>query len=146
MMVCSASITAKTASAKPVSSRSVDGTCGRVGVGAPAPAQRRRDDQQRDQRGGEDAQRDGALALEDPERDGQREQEARRRLEQDEPAPQLEAPVAGQPAAGEVAGRVGEHRADEHPVQRLRAAEQIVGDRPAQSQADDEERRANAPG
>ena len=50
-----------------------------------------------------------------------------------------EALVAGQPAAGEVAGGVGQHADDQDPVQRARAVEHPVLDLRAQRQRDDQE-------
>ena len=64
----------------------------------------------------------------DADRRGEREQEARGRLEEHEPAVEREALVPGQPAAREVAAGVGEHADDEHPVQRRRAVEEVVLD------------------
>ena len=80
----------------------------------------------------------------DPDRDREREGQARARLEEHEPAVEAEPLVAGQPAAREVARRVGEHRHDEDPVERRRAVEQVVLDRPPQRQRDDEEREREA--
>ena len=55
-----------------------------------------------------------------PDRDRDREAEARHRLEEHEAAVEPEPLVPGEVAAGEVAGGVGERRADEDPVQRGR--------------------------
>ena len=47
--------------------------------------------------------------------------------------------VPGEEAAREVAGRVGQHRDDQDPVERRRAGEQVVLDRPAQRERHDHE-------
>ena len=60
---------------------------------------------------------DAVLSRQDPDRRREREQKARRRLEEHEPAVQREALVAGEPAAGEVARGVREHADHEDPVQ-----------------------------
>ena len=106
-------------------------------VGGGVAHDRPRHDEQRGQRRGEDAQRDRRLPVARPDRDGDREAEARHRLEQHEPAVEPEPLVAGQVAAGEVAGGVGERRADEDPVQRRRV--EGVLDRAVQRERDDEE-------
>ena len=80
-----------------------------------------------------------ALAVGDADRHGEREQAARDRLEQHQPAVEAELLVPGQPAAREVARGVGEHRDDEDPVQLGRAVEDVVLDRVPQRQRRDEE-------
>ena len=124
--VCSASMIAKTATAKPLprrSDRSADASSisawagpspaasstgteawsARLGVVALHPADRERHDDQRHERGHGDARRDGGLPRRDAERGGDREQEPRGRLQQHQPAVADEVLVAGQPPAREVA-------------------------------------------
>ena len=93
-------------------------------VQAPVPGERQRHDDQRGERRREDAERDRRLPGGDADRDGDREAEARDRLEQHEAAVEPEPLMPGEVAAGEVARRVGERRADEDPVQRGRVVEQ----------------------
>jgi hypothetical protein len=50
-----------------------------------------------------------------------------------------EAAVPGEVAAGEVAGRVAEHRADQHPVERARPVQQLVLQRVVEGQRHDRE-------
>ena len=112
---------------------------------APLPGRRRparegeRHDDERDERRRRHAHRDGVLAARDPDRHGEREQQPRRRLEEDEPAVEPEPLVPGEPAAREVARRVGEDGDEEDPVQRRGAVEQPVLDRAAQRERDDRE-------
>ena len=63
------------------------------------------------------------------------------RLEEHERAVELEALVAGEEAAREVARGVREHAGDEHPVQRRRAVEEVVLDQVAQRERERQERR-----
>ncbi len=101
---------------------------------------RGRHDDQRDERRRGDPERDGRLPAGDADRDGQREAHARDRLHQHEPAEQGEALVPGQPAAREVARRVGERADDEHEVERfLVVVEDVVDQRVVQRQRDDQE-------
>ena len=65
-------------------------------------------------------------------------------LGEDQRREQAEAAVAGEEAAGEVAGGVEEDRAEEDPVEGFVACEQAVLERPAQDQGDDREERAPA--
>ena len=80
-----------------------------------------------------------ALAGSDSDRDGEREEKARGRFEEDEAAVEVKALVPGQPAAGEVARRVGQHPDDEDPVQAAGPVEDPMLDRRAQGQGDDQE-------
>ena len=159
--VCSLSMIRSTATAKPEPRASVNSgsrlastststsasgagsaTCGRRRL-APQPARERpRHHGERHDRGGCHPERHRVLALGDPDGDSEREQAARARLHQHEAAVQAEAVVAGQEAAGEVAGRVGQHGHDQDPVERVRAAEEIVLDRTAQGQCDHHEQHA----
>ena len=72
------------------------------------------------------SQRERRLAAGDADRHGEREAQPRERLHQHEPAVQREVLVAGQPAAREVAGGVGERADDEHPVERFVVVEDVV--------------------
>ena len=83
-------------------------------------------DHQRDERSGGDAERDCRLPARDPQRHRDRKADARSRLHQHEPAEQAEALVSGQPAAREVARRVGERADHEHVVERALAFEHVV--------------------
>ena len=144
--VCSASMIASTANAKrpPRARPSSSPPRARRAPAGGRRRERERDDDQRDERRGGHAERDRGLALRDPDRDREREQQPRRRLEEHEPAVEPEPLVPGQPAAREVARRVGEHGDDEDPVQRRRAVEQPVLDRPAQRERDERGRRARS--
>ena len=66
------------------------------------------------------------------------------RLDQHEPAVELEAPVPGQVAAREVARRVRQHRRDQDPVERGRAVEEVVLERLAEASATTTNRRPSA--
>ena len=114
----------------------------------PAPpwrsGQRPRHDHQRHERRGRHAERDRRLAVRDPDRHREREQEARGGLQQHEPAVEAEALVPGEQAAREVAAGVGEHADDQDPVERARAAEQVVLDLRPQRERDDQEQQREA--
>ena len=111
---------------------------------AGAPGERGRHDHQREQRRRRDPQRDRVLAAGDADRDRQREAQPRDRLHQHESAEQPEALVPGEPAAGEVAGRVGERADDQHPVERVAAFEDVVDELFVQRQRDDQEHQREA--
>ncbi len=117
---------------------------GRVGLLAAA-REEPRHDEQRHERRCRHAERHRRLARGDPDHDREREQDARDRLEQDEQAVELEALVAGEKAACEVARRVGEDADDEHPVQRRRTVEEIVLERVSQDERDRQERQRERP-
>ena len=88
------------------------------------------------------AQRHHGLPVRNPHRHGEREQAARARLHQHEQAVDAKAVMAGQEAAREVARRVGEHGHDQDPVEGLRAAEEVVLERPPQRERDHGEQHA----
>ena len=117
----------------------------RLGVGALLARRRRparerpRHHDQREERRRRHPERHRVLPVGDADRHRDRERQPRAGLQEHEPAVEAEPLVPGQPAACEVARRVGEHRDDEDPVERLRAVEQVVLDRPAQDERDDEE-------
>ena len=92
----------------------------------PRRAKASRHHHQRDQRRRGDPERDRRLAAGDPERRGDREADPRDRLHQHEAAVQGEVLVSRQPAAREVAGRVGERADDQHVVERAVAVEDFV--------------------
>ena len=109
----------------------------------PTCKRRRHHSKRKDGRGGH-AQSNKRLPRRDANGDEQREQEARAGLHQHQPAVEDEAPVPGQVAAREVAGRVGQHGHDQDPVEGLRAVEELVLQRPAQRQRDRREQHAQA--
>ena len=145
--VCSASWIPATASANPAPARRDRLAAPRSSSASDAPAapavparvahEHGRHHEQGDERGGDDPQRDGGLPGRQAHRDGDREAEARDRLEEHEAAVEPEPAVAGDVAAGEVARGVGERRPDEDPVQRAGAEE--VLELGAQRERDDEE-------
>jgi hypothetical protein len=98
-----------------------------------------RDHQEREQRRGGDTERDRRLAAGQADRDRDGEAEPPHRLEQHQAAVEPEPAVAGQVAAGEVAGGVGDAPRHEDPVQGRRPVEGVL-DRPAGGQHDDGER------
>ena len=158
--VCSASMITSTATAKPVplaseNSGSPPGSMAATssrwrasapasssvigGRGRPRARERQRHHRQRHDRRGGHAQRHHRLALGDAHRHGHGEQHPRAGLHQHQRAVQAEPAPAGQEAAREVADRVGQHRHDQHAVERGRAVEQVVLDRPLERQRGDHE-------
>ena len=153
--VCSLSMTRSTAAANPApwakvnsgslaagSSRAAASSWAASGSSPRPPDGRRRQRSRRASAGGTTASDTiGAAAMPsatavcpsgDSDGHGQREQAARARLHQHQPAVEPEVTMAGEEPAREVAGRVGEHRDDQDPVQARRAAEEVVLQRPAQ--------------
>ena len=81
----------------------------------------------------------GVCPLGNADRDGDRKGDARGRLHQHEAAVEREVLVAGQPAAGEVAGRVGERAGKKHVVERAVVIEDVVDELAVQGQRDRQE-------
>ena len=115
-------------------------------TGRHGPARERpRHHDERHERRRRHAERDRRLALRDPHRHRDREGQPRARLQEHEPAVEPEPLVPRQPAAREVARRVGQHRDDEDPVERRRAVEQVVLDRALAAPARPPGSRARSP-
>ena len=134
-------VSTATAKRPPRASPSASSSSSRRGAGRrPARARERpRHHDERHERRRRHAERHRRLALGDPDRHRDRERQPRARLQEHEPAVEAEPLVPGQPAAGEVARRVGQHGHDEDPVERRRALEQVVLDRPPEHQREHEE-------
>ena len=98
----------------------------------------RRHDHQRDERCGGDPHRDRRLAVRDADGCRDRERDPRSGFHKNQAPVQREVLVAGQPAAGEVAGGVGDDPDDEDPVQRGRV-EHVVRELVVERQRDRQE-------
>ena len=101
---------------------------------AGAPGDRIRDHHQREQRGGDDADRDHGLAGEQADRHQDGEQGPEYGFGEDQRGEQAELLVSGEVAAGVVAGRVEQDSREEDPVERGVAVQQAVLDRALEDQ------------
>ena len=102
-------------------------------------AKAKRDDHQAERRGRRRSRSRPPTGPQQADRDQHREEGAEARLGEDQRREQAEAALAGEEAAGEVAGGVEEDRREEDPVEGFVAFEQVVLDRPAQRQRHDRE-------